>query len=53
METSASATEAAPRVRRLDFEEFFLDHHETAMNVFRSRLRRAAVRVPRPSVSLP
>jgi RNA polymerase sigma factor (sigma-70 family) len=99
METSAIATEAVPRERRLDFEEFFLEHHEplfralwlvtrnrheaeevmqdaflrllerwpavqaahdpgaylyrTAMNVFRSRFRRAAVVVRKAIHQLP
>jgi RNA polymerase sigma-70 factor (ECF subfamily) len=99
METSPSATEASSRERRLDFEEFFLEHHEqlfralwlvtrnrheaeevmqdaflrllerwpaveaaddpkaylyrAAMNVFRSRLRRAAVAVRKAVHTLP
>jgi RNA polymerase sigma factor (sigma-70 family) len=99
METSPSVTEASSRKRRLDFEEFFLEHQEslfralwlvtrnrheaeevmqdsflrllerwpaveaagdpqaylyrTAMNVFRSRLRRAAVAVRNAVHALP
>jgi RNA polymerase sigma-70 factor (ECF subfamily) len=99
METSPSVTEASPRERRLDFEEFFLEHHESlfralwlvtrnrheaeevmqdaflrllerwpvveaaddpkaylyraAMNVFRSRLRRAAVAMRKTVHALP